>query len=103
MLRTHTFNGHKYVIRLYNDEIIDGLCDNHRGDAEPTIRIFTDLDSRTGLETCIHEAMHACNYMKSEEAVKVTAKDIARFLWRLGYRVRSHTTSGGRARNKPTK
>lgn len=45
-----------------------------------------DMGTRIGLETLIHESLHACNWKASEENVTQTAHDIARFLWRLGYR-----------------
>jgi len=38
------------------------------------------------LETIIHEALHACFWDLSEEAVDEAAVDIAGLLWALGYR-----------------
>lgn len=45
-----------------------------------------ELDTAAGLETAVHEALHACNWLKSEAKVTETAHDVAGFLWRLGYR-----------------
>lgn len=38
------------------------------------------------LETAVHEALHAAFPKLPERIVTVVAKDIARLLWRLGYR-----------------
>lgn len=82
-VKTHTFNERKFDIHFLQD--IDGMTDDPRS-IRPSLVICRGLDTRAGLETAIHESMHACNYMKSEVAIKQTAKDIARFLWRLGFR-----------------
>jgi len=80
-VRTHTFNGTQYKIILDN---LDGNCDT---DDCLWLIIERDLSKRVGLETAIHEALHACDWSAKENKVEVTAKDIARFLWRLGYRL----------------
>lgn len=82
-MKTHTFNGIKYDIVI--DSNFDGLCENPS--SRPNLIVVADLKTRAGLESLIHESMHACNYMKSEEAVTQVAYDIARFLWGLGYRL----------------
>lgn len=52
------------------------------------VLIDTRLVGRSRLETEIHEAIHASmGPTISEEAVEHTARDIARLLWRLGYRI----------------
>jgi len=78
--KTHTFNGVKYNIVIGE---FDGYCDTG---FEFAIVIERDLEKRIGLETAIHEGLHACNWNASEEKVTNTANDIARFLWNLGYR-----------------
>lgn len=87
-VRTHKFNGVSYDIKIYDlkKERIDGLCDSPKGSGS-VLRVFADMDTRKGLETCIHEALHACFWAKTEDKVGQTAKDIARLLWRLGYRL----------------
>ena len=50
------------------------------------IRISPKLKGKLKLEAIIHEALHGCVYDLKEEAVFETAKDIAKLLWRLGYR-----------------
>ena len=63
----------------------DGICD---APDEPSkrIRIRKSLTGEAELDTVIHELMHAAHWQLSEEAVNDTARDIARVLWRLGYR-----------------
>jgi len=78
--KTNTFNGVKYHIIA---EELDGNCDT---DTKFWLVINRDLTKKVGLETSIHEALHACNWSANEEKVTMTAKDIARFLWNLGYR-----------------
>ena len=80
---THTFNGLKYHI------IVDALDGNADTDDYYWLIIERDLKKRVGLETAIHEALHACSWSTNEEKVGETAYDIARFLWRLGYRCKS--------------
>lgn len=83
-MKTATFNGVKFDINLY--DTIDGSCDSPLG-GKPSIMICADLNTQVGLESVIHEGLHACFWAKTEKKVERTAKDIARFLWRLGYRV----------------
>ena len=66
--------------------LADGTCDS------PVVKnkkiLFRDNfnRSRRELDTFIHEALHACAWDLNEDAVSQTATDIAKFLWRLGYR-----------------
>ena len=85
MVRTHIFRGTKYEIEIEN-EYLDGRCEGKQTTKNPKLCIYTGLKSRKALETCIHESLHACCFARGEEIVNQTAKDIARFLWRLGYR-----------------
>jgi len=78
--KTHTFNGRKYYLMFGK---LDGNCDT---DAKLWMILERDLSKRVGLETAIHEALHASVWAKSEKIVERTGKDIARFLWNLGYR-----------------
>jgi hypothetical protein len=43
-------------------------------------------NSCVGLETSVHEAIHAAFYLIDEETVECAGHDIATFLWRLGWR-----------------
>jgi hypothetical protein len=51
------------------------------------ILIDARLRGRPLLETEIHEALHACFPQMSEESITEAARDVARILWALGYRV----------------
>lgn len=80
-IQTATFNGRRYKLIL---EELDGNTDT---DYDLWLIVERDLNKRVGLETAIHEALHACDWNAREKKVERTAKDIARFLWRLGYRM----------------
>ena len=82
---THTFCGTKYEIEI-DDVTLLGRCEGTQDSKNPKLCVYTGLEGRRGLEVCIHEALHACYFAKSEEIVDQTAKDISRFLWRLNYR-----------------
>jgi hypothetical protein len=62
-----------------------GTCDapNTPGKA---IRILSELKGRERLETIIHECLHAAGWELKEKSVTHAARDIARILWKLGYR-----------------
>ena len=79
-VKTATFNGRAYKIIL---EELDGNTDT---DDYHWLIVCRDLNTRVGLETAVHEALHACCWRSQEQTVERTAKDISRFLWRLGYR-----------------
>lgn len=78
--KTATFDGRKYHIII---EDLDGNCDT---DDKYWLIIERDLNKKVGLETAIHESLHACNWRATEKKVEKTAKDIARFIWNLGFR-----------------
>lgn len=79
-VRTATLVGTKYDILIGE---FDGVADT---DNRYSILIGRNLNTCAGLETLIHEALHGCNWHAKEELVENTAKDVARLLWRLGYR-----------------
>ena len=83
-VKTHTFNGHKYNIKL-TPFIFDGLTDIAEKE-EYNMFVFANLKTRNGLITLIHEALHASSWKGTEEDVDRTSKEIGDFLWRLGYR-----------------
>lgn len=82
-VRTHTFNGTSYEILICPDGI-DGVSDIK--EQSRTLIVNGDLDSRKGLITLIHEAMHCGNWDKREETVDRSSEEIGGLLWRLGYR-----------------
>jgi hypothetical protein len=50
------------------------------------IRIDKRLSGQEELEVLLHEAMHGCDWRADEEHVARSSEDIARMLWKLGYR-----------------
>jgi len=65
---------------------------DRRGDCDaPTtphkqIRISDKLEGEEELEVIIHELRHAASWHVDEDYITREARDIARVLWRLGYR-----------------
>jgi len=55
------------------------------GITHPSIAIPVDGEDLCSLDTSIHEMLHACTEL-AEDAVTETATDIAKCLWRLGWR-----------------
>ena len=82
-VKTHTFKLGKYIIW---DMHISGFCDEPKDDGKMYMLIEPG-NSREALATAIHEAMHAqgipAKYVDGEEDL---SENIARFLWRLGWR-----------------
>ncbi len=77
-------NGKRYTIILSNFPHA-GECDDPNI-KHKKIKIKKGLKGQQHLDTLVHEALHACLWMASEEWVSETASDISRILWRLGYR-----------------
>jgi hypothetical protein len=50
------------------------------------VKISSDMEGERLLDTVIHEALHAAYWDIEERAIEQTATDLARLLWRLGYR-----------------
>jgi hypothetical protein len=63
----------------------DGDCDQPDV-PKREIRVSPSLRGERELEVMIHEMLHASYWDLSEEAVDTAAEDIARALWKLGYR-----------------
>lgn len=89
MVRTmssHTFNGTEYAVRVTED--VDGFCDAPVN-GMPSLAIMVKLGTKRGLEIAIHEALHASCFSEDEKSVTRRAKEIADFLWKLGFRRRN--------------
>ncbi len=87
-VKSHIFRGRRYRIKhVPPSKIKDeyGWCDGPERKCK-TIAIDNSLEELQQLDTYIHEAFHASNWDIDEAAVEQTATDIAKFLWRLGYR-----------------
>jgi hypothetical protein len=52
------------------------------------LHVSDDVRGRLRLDTLIHEMLHACYPDVDEDSVTETATDMARGLWRLGYRAK---------------
>lgn len=63
----------------------DGDCDPPSAKGK-RIRVWDKLNGERELAVTIHEALHAADWHKDEEWVEQVGEDIARLLWRLGYR-----------------
>lgn len=68
---------------IVKGELCDGACVYEKGE----IRVRPTLSSFETLETLLHEMLHAAHPDLDEKPVTETAHDIARVLWRLGYRM----------------
>ncbi len=62
-----------------------GSCDRPHV-KNKTIRVAAKLHGQSELDTIIHECLHAGFDSLDEEHVDEFATDLARILWRLGYR-----------------
>lgn len=85
-VKTHTFAGVSYDVDVEGP--FDGICEFPRSTKRPALRVSVDISTQKGLETLIHECFHAENWSVTEEVVDRASYDIARLLWRLGFRRR---------------
>ena len=82
---THNLNGNRYelvyVDTIPGDELglLCGLCDPP-DTKQKKIYIKRDIDLPMLVDTCIHEALHACLWCLAEDTVETVATDIARLL-----------------------
>lgn len=83
-MKTHTFNGRRFV--LDTDSRIGGYTESPGMIVVPELYVDASLTGRKHLEIAVHESLHACFDAATEQQVDRCGKDIARFLWRLGYR-----------------
>ena len=64
-----------------------GECDSPDTiDKEIVIALQHNKDPKEELNTLLHEALHACAFDLSEDAVEEISSSISSFLWKLGYR-----------------
>ena len=64
---------------------VSGYCDSPNKPGKE-ILIHKGLTGEHELEVLIHEFRHAADWQRDEEFIAQEAKDLARMLWRLGYR-----------------
>jgi hypothetical protein len=78
--------------RVWTLQFVPSLPDGQRGTCDaPTARnkimaIRRSLKGELKLDTLIHEQLHAADWYRDEEWTGQVATDIARNLWKLGYR-----------------
>ena len=89
VIHSHVINGNRYrVLKNGRHKEVDGTCDAPWVSAK-CIKLHYKLEAERRLDVVIHEALHAGLWCVGEEAVAEGASDIARFLWRLGYRFKA--------------
>ena len=77
--------GKVWELRFCYLKFVSGYCE---APTKPRKRILIDkrLEGEHELEVIIHELRHAADWGKDEIYIAEEAADIARVLWRLGYR-----------------
>lgn len=84
---THTFRGHKYrLVEAYGSQDVLGTCDAPHIKGKAIVAPVNNGEKLSDLDTVIHEALHACFWDLSEDAVDTGATCIAKLLWRAGWR-----------------
>lgn len=68
-----------------SDDPLDGDCSNPTF-PDRVIRYYVGLKGERRLDVLIHEMLHACFWDVREEGIEEAASDVARVLWRIGYR-----------------
>ena len=79
-----TFRNRVFDIKYINTGCLEGSC----CDESELIEIHNRVKGLARLDAEIHESLHACLPMLEEKVIDPSATDIARFLWKLGYRMR---------------
>ena len=80
------------VCRKYWDLLFTDLDEETRGECDSPdthqkqIRICKTIKEEEELEVLLHELLHAADWSKDEEWVEDASCDIARILWKLGWK-----------------
>lgn len=69
----------------HESEVVLGMCDPPNK-PHKEIRVDSRLKDQELLEVLLHEMLHAVDWHQSEEIIASQAHDIAKVLWKLGYR-----------------
>lgn len=78
--------------RFWRLVFVPRLPQRSRGECDPPslpgkeIRVVSRLRGEERLEILLHEMLHASQWHLDESYVEAIANDMARALWRLGYR-----------------
>ncbi len=84
-LRSHTFRGKRWRVRF--QAIKDKIGDiDSPNEPDKLLRLCPKTRGLEQMTAAIHEGLHACFWDIDEESIEPSAEDIAKFLWRLGYR-----------------
>ena len=96
-VKSHVFRGKRYNIKWVppsklntkehkdKGETCFGVC-NPPTRKGKSIKIDNTLKDFDKLETIVHESLHAVFWDLDEYAVQDAAEDLAKLLWKLGYR-----------------
>lgn len=85
-ISSHVFRGRRYKITHNPGKHRSGGCDGPPDVSGKELALDRRLKGIELLTTAIHEGLHATNWDLDESVVETTATDIAKFLWRLGFR-----------------
>ncbi len=80
-----TVCGKRWDLRYTNLQTNHGECDSPDKPGKE-IRIDRQLEGIMELEVLIHELLHSADWRAAEEHVSESARDIAKVLWKIGYR-----------------
>ena len=80
-------NGKRYKLRYVSGVSYLGECDPPSL-AGKEIRINADVTGEKLLDSYLHEFLHALYWHIDEDHIAKPAEDLARALWRLGYRMK---------------
>ena len=80
-----TLLGKRWNLRFIPLRKVAGDCDSPNT-PNKEIRIDSRLKGEHQLEILIHECRHAADWSRDEEYIAAEARDLARVLWKLGYR-----------------
>ncbi len=91
-VRSATFRGKRYKIvwsipkrhQIHNEPTL-GVCEAPN-QKDKAICIQKGTSEIENLSTIIHESLHASYWDHDEDSTQEVADDLARFLWRCGYR-----------------
>lgn len=84
-VRTVTIRGRRWKVAKLDKGKARGICEGpHIPDKEIDFPVHGG--TRKDLDTIVHELLHGALWDLDEEAVYETAHDIAKVLWRLGWR-----------------
>ena len=83
-----TIGGKRWKLVFAPLQGCDGTCDAPT-DKKKQIKIAPRVkkDSKWLMEVIVHEVLHGSDWSKDESWIGTTAEDIARILWKIGFRL----------------